>query len=370
MLRVHYKTECRNIKKYIFNEIYLIILLETRAMASTSHIIYVTCFISVIALLEPASSQYWDKQNDLSDSSLSRSVSTFSSKHQGNIDENLKNRHNLGSKKQSAHRSKSNRTGIIRKPTVKRIVHPSLHAAWDEYNHLCVLAKFQATFTIKYETSSGTARLMDKMPANARSKGRCDQFDEEPVLDVMWKDSQLTGSQSQRNSTGGFTFRIIFQKFGDEGRWGVQQMQLLYNTGHPVFRGATQPRKFIVRSNKEDYRLQFHTNMANSMLCPSPPPIQMYDSDGTLRVIARLSNMQLEAFEFSDPREANNFDSFMRCEQVSFGAGVAHPLTTIRNDSLTFAIGIMTVCIATLTVVGYAIYRSHVLGTGEYKNVS
>lgn len=271
----------------------------------------------------------------------------------------IKSRHNKN--------LKSNRTNLIRKASVKRIVHPSLHAAWDEYNHLCVLAKFQATFTIKYETSSGTAQLIDKMPANSRSKGRCDQFDEEPVLDVMWKDSQLTGQKP--NSTGGFTFRIIFQKFSDEGRWGVQQMQLLYNTGHPVFRNAINPRKFIVRSNKDDYRLQFHTNLANSMLCPSPPPIQMYDSDGTLKVIARLSNMQLQAFEFADPREANNFDSFMRCGQVSFGSGVAHPLTTLRDDSFTFAVGIMTVCIASLTVVGYAVYRNHVVNSDKYKNI-
>lgn len=328
---------------------------------------YVAHLIFIIALIGSVTSDLWDQQNDFS-APLTKYESLLSEKqHQGDIDEPIKAHHTGGSRKQSS-RSKTNRTGVVRKPTVKRIVHPSLHAAWDEYNHLCVLAKFQATFTIKYETSSGTAQLIDKMPANARSKGRCDQFDEEPVLDVFWKDSQLTGVQKP-NSTGGFTFRIIFQKWADEGFWGVQQMQLLYNTGHPVFRGATKPKKFIVRSNKDDYRLQFHTYMANSMLCPSPPPIQMYDSDGTLRVIARLSNMQLQAFEFSDSREAHNFDSFMRCEQVSFGSGVAHPLTTIRNDSLTFAIGIMTVCIATLTVVGYAIYRSHIVGTEKYKNV-
>lgn len=271
---------------------------------------------------------------------------------------------------QSTSRLKSNRTSVIRKATVKRVVHPSLYAVWDEYNHLCVLAKFQATFTIKYETSSGVAQLIDKMPVSARSKGRCDQFDEEPVIDVMWKDRQLSGGSSQKaNSTGGFTFRIIFQRLPDQARWGVQQMQLLYNTGHPVFRGATNPRKFIVRSNRDDYRLQFHTSLAHSMLCPSPPPIQMYDGDGSLKVIARLSNMQLQAFEFSDLREADNFDTFMRCSQVSFGSGVAHPLTTVRNDSLTFGVGIMTVSIAALTVVGYALYRSRMVESEKYKNI-
>lgn len=284
-------------------------------------------------------------------------------------DDSVPRKSNRPGGKFSANKNRSNRTNSVRKASVKRIVHPSLHAHWDRYNHLCILAKFQATFTIKYETRSGTAQLIDKMPQNARSQGSCDEFDEEPKLDVMWKDSQLTGSIQRPNSTGGFTFRMIFQKFPDDDRWGVQQMQLLYNTGHPVFRGSVNPRKYIVRSNKDDYRLQFHTKFAHSMLCPSPPPIQMYDSDGTLMVIARLSNMQLQTFEFTDPREANNFDNFMRCEQVSFGSGVAHPLTNVKNDSLTFAVGVMTVCIATLTVIGYAIYRSHIVRSEKYKNI-
>uniref|UniRef100_A0A6G1SCZ8 Lysosome-associated membrane glycoprotein 5 n=1 Tax=Aceria tosichella TaxID=561515 RepID=A0A6G1SCZ8_9ACAR len=271
-------------------------------------------------------------------------------------------------------RTKSNRTMGQRRPTVRRIVHPSLHAAWDESNHLCALAKFQATFTIKYDTSSGsTSQLIDKMPLNARSKGRCDQFDDEPVLDIMWKDihqSSFSNSQ-QNNSTLGFTFRIIFQKYTeDDDRWGIQQMQLLYNTGHSVFHGVSAPKKFIVRSNKDDYRLQFRTTFGRSVLCPSPPPIQMYDSDGTLRVIARLSNMQLQAFEFSDSRQGANFDEFERCGQVSFGSGVARQnLKRAKYDGLTFTIGLMTCCIAGLTVVGYAIYRSNYLKTKQYKTM-
>lgn len=271
-----------------------------------------------------------------------------------------------------ANRTKS--TG--RRPTVRRIVHPSLHAAWDESNHLCALAKFQATFTIKYEVASGsTSQLIDKMPFDARSKGRCDQFDDEPVLDIMWKDihqsSFASSNSQQQNSTLGFTFRIIFQKYTeDDDRWGVQQMQLLYNTGHSVFRGVNQPKKVIVRSNKDDERFQFRTNFGRSVLCPSPPPVQMYDSDGTLRVIARLSNMQLQAFEFSDARQGSNFDEFERCGQVSFGSGVArHNMKRARYDGLTFTIGLMTCCIATLTVVGYAIYRSNALKTKEYKTM-
>lgn len=267
----------------------------------------------------------------------------------------------------------ANKTSKARRPTVRRILHPSIYAAWDESNHLCALAKFQATFTIKYETSSGSSsQIIDKMPANARGKGRCDQFDDEPVLDITWKDSYPVQSQSKaaNSNTTGFTFRIIFQKYNeDDERWGVQQMQLLYNTGHPAFRGTSSAKRFIVRSNKDDYRLQFRTNYGSSLLCPSPPPIQMYDSDGIMRVIARLSNMQLQAFDFGDSRQGSNFDSFERCGQVSFGSGVARQLKNTRSEGLTFVMGIITVCIATLTVVGYAIYRSNALKTKEYKTM-
>lgn len=341
-------------------------------MGKSLDIMFMAWMLIAIALFQVAISQDWSNYEaipgtqDLMEESLS--LVAAGGRPMGPNTNQSSSVHRVGSgRKQSSSKAKSNRTSSGRKPLVKRVFHPSLHAAWDEYNHLCALAKFQATFTIKYETGSGTSQLIDKMPANARSKGRCDQFDDEPVLDIMWKDSHLVGS---RNSSGGFTFRIIFEKYPEENRWGVQQMQLSYNTGHPVFRGVTNPRKFIVRSNKEDYRLQFRTNFDHSLLCPSPPPIQMYDSDGIMRVIARLSNMQLQAFEFSDAIEpGTNFDSFERCGLVSFGSGVARHLTTIKNEALTFTIGIMTVCIASLTVVGYAIYRSNALKTKEYKEM-
>lgn len=282
-------------------------------------------------------------------------------------------------------RAKTGNRTSLKRPKIRRIVHPSIHAAWDDMDHLCAMAKFQATFTIKYETITGTtSQLIDKMPANARSRGRCDQFDDEPVLDIMWKDVTNSGGgggtlyqqpqqQQQQNATMGFTFRIILQKFNneDDDRWGVQQMQLLYNTGHPIFRGVAKPKKYIVRSNKDEYRLQFRTSFGSSLLCPSPPPIQMYDSDGLLRVVARLTNMQLQAFEFEqDDRQGGHFDSFERCGQVSFGSGVARQsLRITKSDSLTWGIGIMTNCIAALTVVGYAIYRSNALRTKEYKTM-
>lgn len=266
-------------------------------------------------------------------------------------------------KQQHANRKMSN---ITRRLSVQRIYHPSLHAVWDEFNQTCLLAKFQASFTISYETNSGTTeRILDKMPLDSQFSGRCDKFDEgKTTLDVIWKRTGLS------KNIDGFTFRMTFQKFPEEGRWGVLQMQFLYHTGHPAFRGAAKnPRKFIVKSREDDYQLQFHTNLGNSMLCPSPPPVRMYDSEGTEKVIARLSNLQLQAFEFGEAHESPNFDAFMRCEQVSFGSGVAHPLTNVRNDSLTFAIGVMTVCIATLTVIGYAFYRSKVVNSEKYKNI-
>lgn len=77
------------------------------------------------------------------------------------------------------------------------------YAVWDDNGLVCILAKFEATFTITYDTPHGEQKLMEKVPLEAKAKGRCDYLlDEKPVLDVQW--------------VGGFTFRIIFEKVGRE----------------------------------------------------------------------------------------------------------------------------------------------------------
>lgn len=71
-----------------------------------------------------------------------------------------------------------------------------------------------------------------KIPTDATAKGRCDYLlDEKPVLDVSW--------------LGGFTFRIIFEKAG-ENRWGVNSMDLLYNTADSLFRGSVRGNCFDI----------------------------------------------------------------------------------------------------------------------------
>lgn len=329
-------------------------------------LLFVVAYVFLVTIFRTSRVQALTKNIQLNDlrEFQSSSYGDFENRRRPNDNERFKSEKQ--SSKLQSNKTDSNRGNIKRKPIVNQIVHPSLHAGWDEYGNICLLAKFQATFTIKYDTESGTKQLIDKMPASVRSKGRCDQFDEKPVLDVLWKNAKI----GQTNTTAAFTFRIIFEKYPNEDLWGVEQMQFLYHTGHPLFRGSKSPSsKYIVKSNKNDLRLHFKTHLYESMLCPSPPPIQMYDSQGVPRVIARLTNMQLQAFNF---KEKSNFGIFSRCEQVSYGSGVAHPLTpsTIRNDSLTFAIGMMTVSIASLSVVGYAFYRSRALNlVSNYKTV-
>ena len=73
------------------------------------------------------------------------------------------------------------------------------YAVWDENGMLCILAKFEAHLTITYDTKSGPQKLTEKIPADAKAKGRCDYLlDEKPVLDVSW--------------LGNFRLRIIFEK--------------------------------------------------------------------------------------------------------------------------------------------------------------
>lgn len=77
---------------------------------------------------------------------------------------------------------------------------PPFHfAVWDENGKICILAKFDASFTITYDTKYGKQQMIDRLVPDATISGRCESFlDEDPVMDVKWR--------------GGFTFRLIFRK--------------------------------------------------------------------------------------------------------------------------------------------------------------
>lgn len=225
------------------------------------------------------------------------------------------------------------------------------YVVWDEQGMVCILAKFEATLTITFYTPSGAHQLIEKIPIDAKAKGRCDYLlDEKPVLDVSW--------------IGGFTFRIIFEKVNDGEKWGVNSIDLLYNTADSLFRGSVQGGKKVART-KEGSLGMFTTMMGKSYFCPSPPIINLYESKtGKPSVVVRLTNVHLQAFQI----EMGKFAPISRCSQVSFGSGVAAPLyvSLEQDDSVPVVVGTLTVIVSILVIVGYAVYKSWVFKPVDY----
>ncbi|KAH9426631.1 Lysosome-associated membrane glycoprotein 5 [Dermatophagoides pteronyssinus] len=230
------------------------------------------------------------------------------------------------------------------------------YVVWDEQGMVCILAKFEATLTITFYTPSGAHQLIEKIPIDAKSKGRCDYLlDEKPVLDVTW--------------IGGFTFRIIFEKIinSDDNsvdRWGINSIDLLYNTADSLFRGSVDGGKKVARTKPGSLGM-FTTAMGKSYFCPSPPIINLYESKtGKPSVVVRLTNVHLQAFQI----EMGKFAPISRCSQVSFGSGVAAPLyvSLEQDDSVPVVVGTLTVIVSILVIVGYAVYKSWVFKPVDY----
>ena len=77
---------------------------------------------------------------------------------------------------------------------------PPFHfAVYDEQNKICILAKFDASFTITYDTKYGSQQMIDRLVSNPNVTGVCESYlDEKPMMDIRWR--------------GGFVFRLIFKK--------------------------------------------------------------------------------------------------------------------------------------------------------------
>jgi len=104
---------------------------------------------------------------------------------------------------------------------------PSFHFAVldEETGKICILAKFDASFIITYDTKYGKQQMIDRLTAQPEVDGRCPPLlDEQPVMDISWR--------------GGFTFRLIFTKNPFENTWKIETLDLVYNTGDSLFRDS------------------------------------------------------------------------------------------------------------------------------------
>lgn len=245
------------------------------------------------------------------------------------------------------------------KPTTSMIVLPTKQPApaftftvWDESGLICILAKFEAFLTITYDVQGGTQQLINKIPADATSKGRCDYLlDEKPVLDISW--------------IGGFTFRIIFEKVGDSN-WGLNSIDLLFNSADSSFRGSTKGGKKVARSAEGSLGM-FTTPLGKSYFCPSPPVINLYEKSGQ-NVVLRLGNIELQAFQI----EKGKFAPSVRCNSVGFGSGVSAPIyiSFEQDDSVPVIVCSITIMVSILVVIGYAVYKSWFFRRVDYDTMS
>jgi hypothetical protein len=266
---------------------------------------------------------------------------------------NITNENLIRQRKATATQSSPKPTSIIGLPT-KQPAPAFTFTIWDDSGLICIMAKFEATFIITYDVQGGTQQLNDRIPADATSKGRCDYLlDEKPVLDVSW--------------IGGFTFRIIFEKVG-ESDWGVNSIDLLYNTADSLFRGSAKGGKKVARSAEGSLGM-FTTPLGKSYLCPSPPVINLFESkSGRQSVVLRLANIQLQAFQI----EKGKFAPSIRCSNVGFGSGVQAPISISfeQDDSVPVIVGSITIMVSILVVIGYAVYRSWFVRRVDYDTMT
>jgi len=220
---------------------------------------------------------------------------------------------------------------------------PSFHFAVldEETGKICILAKFDASFIITYDTKYGKQQMIDRLTAQPEVDGRCPSLlDEQPVMDISWR--------------GGFTFRLIFTKNPFENTWKIETLDLVYNTGDSLFRDSVGGKETLAKS-KSLALAAFETSLDKSYFCPTTPTLTLYDTKtGEANVLVRMFNVQIQAFKVKGAK----FSPIQHCGQVGFGTGVSSPLLHSPDDGvivITFSIYIF---MSIATVLGYAGYRT------------
>ena len=80
-------------------------------------------------------------------------------------------------------------------------------------------------------------------------------------------------------------------------RWGVNSIDLLYNTADSSFRGAAKGEKKVARSDPRAMAM-FSTDIGKSYLCPSPTVFNLFESkSGKANVVVRFNNVHFQAFQ-------------------------------------------------------------------------
>lgn len=215
---------------------------------------------------------------------------------------------------------------------------------------VCILAKFQAFFTITYASRAGPQTVTLKMPETANSKGICASEDQEPVLEITWPV---------------FRFILMFARIppvNDKGRgsWKVSSLEIQFNTNAPFFPGAINAGKRTARSS-ENLTL-FETPMGESYYCPTPNLVTLTDSRRGRKVAVQFKDLRLQAYDFQ-----GTYGPAHRCSQVRM-AGVQDPFP--QDETVPIAVGSTLAVAAVAVVVGYALYRSVFVRRVDYNTMN
>lgn len=213
---------------------------------------------------------------------------------------------------------------------------------------VCILAKFQAFFTITYASRGGFQTVTLKMPETAKSKGICASDDQEPVLELTWPV---------------FRFILMFSRtpaVNDKGSWKVSGLEIQFNTNSPFFPGATNPGKRTARTG--DNVTLFETPMGESYFCPTPKLVALTDSRGGRKVAVQFKDLRIQAYEFQ-----GTYGPAHRCSQVRM-AGVQDPFP--QDETVPIVVGSTLAVAAVAVVVGYALYRSVFVRRVDYNTMN
>ncbi|GBM44612.1 hypothetical protein AVEN_221851-1 [Araneus ventricosus] len=101
------------------------------------------------------------------------------------------------------------------------------YAVWDGNGKICILAKLSTSFKITYPSIGGEEHISVNVPEDAKVKGRCGNFDREPLLELSWSGFRL------------FMVFTIANPKENQDTWELLSMELQYDTTNPLFDGAT-----------------------------------------------------------------------------------------------------------------------------------
>ncbi|CAL1281732.1 unnamed protein product [Larinioides sclopetarius] len=210
------------------------------------------------------------------------------------------------------------------------------YAVWDGDGKICILAKFSTSFKITYPSIGGEEHISVNVPEDAKVKGRCGNFDREPLLELSWSGFRL------------FMVFTIANPKENQDTWELLSMELLYDTKNPLFDGATNVGKKTVRTLEDGL---FKTQYGKSYFCPSPDVIPMYGSDKEKVVLARMKDVHLQVYDV----QMGKFSPFQRCSLVRIG-GLPEPFA--QDETVPIAVGSTLAVMAVLVVIGYALWRN------------